>query len=267
MEKFISKLKEVKDQLVIDKANFATTFDAGIFNSLLDRLSAIVEKKYGSNNIFNQRLFQLKKDLWNNIWEKDLTELKLFIDIIIDDLELSEKKEEIIILPTINEQKSIAVVNEINILNNNIFIVHGHNEAMRLSVARTIEKLGLEPVILHEKSNQGQTIIEKFLTNSNVGFAIVLLSSDDIGYSIKEGDKNAKKRARQNVIFELGFFTAKLGRKKVVALVENKGDFEFPSDIHGVIYVNYDGDSGKWKFDVAKELAESGYNIDVNKII
>ena len=43
-----------------------------------------------------------------------------------------------------------------------IFIVHGHNEELKEKVARTIEKLKLRPVILHEQSNEGKTIIEKF---------------------------------------------------------------------------------------------------------
>jgi predicted nucleotide-binding protein len=100
-----------------------------------------------------------------------------------------------------------------------------------------------------------------------VGFAIILLSADDIGYSKKDGEKSAKERARQNVVFELGFFTAKLGRKRVVALVEKSETFDLPSDIHGVIYIQFDGSDGKWKFEVAKELLESGYKLNTNKII
>lgn len=267
MDKFIARFNEIKSQLVQDNTRFGG-FDNKLYDGLLERLNAIVVKKFGNDSLFAQRISQLKKaESWYSVNDEDLQNARLLIDLMIDEIELSEKKEEEILVPLLKEQRANNTVNEINILNNNIFIVHGHNEAMKLAVARTIEKLGLDPVILHEKSNQGQTIIEKFLTNSNVGFAVVLLSSDDVGYSKKDGEKKAKSRARQNVVFELGFFTAKLGRKKVVALVENNGDFEFPSDIHGVIYVGYDGETGKWKFDLARELVESGYKIDVNKII
>ena len=267
MDKFISRFNDIKTQLVQDNGRFGS-FDNKVYDAILERLGAIVIKKFGDESLFAQRVFQLKKkESWYSVNEEDLQNARLLIDLMVDEIELSDKKDEEILVPLLREQKAISTANEINILNNNIFIVHGHNEAMKLAVARTVEKLGLDPVILHEKSNQGQTIIEKFLTNSNVGFAVVLLSSDDIGYSKKDGEKKAKSRARQNVVFELGFFTAKLGRKKVVALVENNGDFEFPSDIHGVIYVGYDGESGKWKFDLARELVESGYKIDVNKII
>jgi predicted nucleotide-binding protein len=137
---------------------------------------------------------------------------------------------------------------------------------MKQSVARVVEKLGLDPIILHEQPNQGLTIIEKFLNNSNVGFAIVLLSADDLGYSKHSSSQDLKERARQNVIFELGFFIAKLDRKRVIALVENSPNFELPSDYHGVLYVPFDGSDGKWKFELAKELRSNGYNVDINKI-
>lgn len=266
MERFISKLNEIKDQLVATTNSF-NLFDNNKYNFLIERFNAIVEIKYGANNIFNLRINQLKKDSWSSVGTYDLESFKILIDIVIDDIELSHRKDEEIIAPMLLEIKNTETVEEIKILNNNIFIVHGHNETMKLSVARMIEKLGLSPVILHEKANQGQTVIEKFLTNSNVGFAIVILSADDIGYSKKQGESSAKKRARQNVIFELGYFTAKLGRKKVIALIEGSNDFELPSDIHGVIYIPYDGESGKWKFDIAKELIDSGYSINANKLM
>jgi len=84
-----------------------------------------------------------------------------------------------------------------------IFIVHGHDEAAKQVVARFIEKLGLKPIILHEQPNEGRTVIEKFEDYANVGFAVVLLTPDDIGASAKEKNK-LKPRARQNAILELG---------------------------------------------------------------
>lgn len=90
-----------------------------------------------------------------------------------------------------------------------IFVVHGHNETMKQSVARMIEKLNLRPIILHEQANRGRTIIQKFIDHSNVGFAIVLMSADDYGYSKDETSETARLRARQNVILELGFFFRK----------------------------------------------------------
>lgn len=145
---------------------------------------------------------------------------------------------------------------------NKIFIVHGHDEALKNEVARFVEKFGLEAVILHEQPNNGKTIIEKLLDNaSDSGFAIILYTPCDEGY--KKGENNdVKDRARQNVILEHGLFIGILGRNNVVALV--KGDIETPSDISGILYIPY---FGNWKFDLAKEMKTSGLEIDMNKII
>lgn len=116
---------------------------------------------------------------------------------------------------------------------------------MKQSVARTLERLGLEPVILHEQPNRGQTLIEKIDRESDVGFAVVLLSPDDRGYSIADGEKSTRPRARQNVIVELGYFAGKLGRENVVAL-HRGSDLELPSDYDGVLYTPYDA-RGAWR--------------------
>lgn len=137
-----------------------------------------------------------------------------------------------------------------------VFIVHGHNEELKQSVARLIEKQGLEAVILHEQPNQGATIIEKFEQNSNVGAAICLFTSDDIGRGKKENEE--KNRARQNVVFEAGFFMGKLGRKHVIIIYEQ--GVELPSDMQGIAYTE------NWEFGVLKELKGIGYEIDLNKL-
>lgn len=145
---------------------------------------------------------------------------------------------------------------------NKVFIVHGHEHGVKEEVARFIEKLGLEPIILHEQPNKGRTIIEKFEDYADVHFAIVLLMGDDFGKA-KEDSKDLRLRARQNVILELGYFLGKLGRDKVCAVYEN--GVEIPSDYSGVLFVPLDK-SGKWKFDVVKELKAAGFDVDVNKL-
>ena len=148
--------------------------------------------------------------------------------------------------------------------NNKIFIVHGHNNEVKESVARFIEKLGVEAIILHEQPNIGKTIIEKFEKYSKVGYAIILLTGDDIG-GPKNNDKSTfKLRARQNVILELGYFIGLLGRQRVCALLE-KG-VEIPSDYDGILFVRYD-ESSTWKMELLRELKAIGYKIDVNQIL
>lgn len=144
-----------------------------------------------------------------------------------------------------------------------IFIVHGHNEGIRETVARFIEKLGLTATVLHERPNEGQTVIEKFEKHSaHAGFAIVLLTGDDRGGRRDEPYENQRPRARQNVILELGFFLAKLGRKHVCALYEQ--GVEIPSDYQGVLFAQLD-DNGRWKVELAREMKYAGLPVDMNK--
>ena len=144
-----------------------------------------------------------------------------------------------------------------------VFIVHGHDDAAQTKAARFVEKLGLEAIILHEKASSGRTIIEKIEHYSNVGFAIVLYTPDDIGnVKIKADELNG--RARQNVVFEHGYLIGKLGRENVAALVEQP--IELPNDISGVVYINID-EAAAWQLQLAKEMKQSGYNIDMNDLI
>lgn len=146
---------------------------------------------------------------------------------------------------------------------NRVFIVHGHDGATKESVARFLTNLKLDPIILHERASKGRTIIEKFENESDVAFAVVLLTPDDVG-ATKADKKKLKPRSRQNVVFELGFFVAALGRTRVVAL--HTGDVELPSDVSGVIYVPFDAASG-WKLLLARELKHGGLKIDMNDAV
>lgn len=139
-----------------------------------------------------------------------------------------------------------------------VFIVHGHDGELRERVARIIERQGLKAVILNEQSNHGQTIIEKLETEGNAAGAVCLFTADDEGKSRVE--QSARPRARQNVVFEAGYFIGRLGRENVTILVD-KG-IEIPSDLQGVVYTGTDN----WEFRLLKELRSMGYSIDLNKM-
>ena len=145
--------------------------------------------------------------------------------------------------------------------NNKVFIVHGHDDGAKQTVARYIEALRLEAIILHEQASGGQAIIEKIETYSDVGYAVVLYTPCDTGKA--QSDEEYSFRARQNVVFEHGYLIGHLGRDKVCALV--KGTLEMPGDTSGVIYINMD-DAGAWKNSVFKEMKSAGYNLDANTI-
>ena len=144
-------------------------------------------------------------------------------------------------------------------LTNKVFIVHGHAEAVNQEVARALEKLGLEVIILREQANSGKTIIEKFEEYAkDVNFAVILLTADDK----IEGAETF--RARQNVIFEMGYFMGALGRSHVMCMLQEK--VEKPGDIDGVVYTKID-DAGVWKYSLVKELKTCGYDVDANRIL
>lgn len=148
-----------------------------------------------------------------------------------------------------------------------VFIVHGQDEEAKAIVARFVERCGLSPIILHEQPNGGRTIIEKFEDEADVGFAIVLLTPDDVGGpsgGVDAGSTVLQSRARQNVILELGYFTGRLGRGRVAAL--KKGEIELPSDIYGVVWTPLSGDDA-WKVSLARELRKAGYDIDVARAL
>ena len=147
---------------------------------------------------------------------------------------------------------------------NSVFLVHGHDEGAMHAVARFLEQLGVVPVILQEQINRGMTVIEKFEDfASRAGFAVVLMTPDDLGHAVGvEQDK--KHRPRQNVVLELGYFAAKLGRDKTFVLL--KGEIEMPSDVLGLVYETMDRSEG-WKIRLARELKAAGFSIDLNKAI
>lgn len=119
--------------------------------------------------------------------------------------------------------------------NMKIFIVHGHDNVAKLELKNYIQntlKLG-EPIILAEKASIGLTIIEKFEKYaSSCNLVFVLLTPDDV--------YGSERRARQNVIFEMGYFLGKLGRKSGRVILLYKGNLDIPNDISGLIYINID---------------------------
>lgn len=136
-----------------------------------------------------------------------------------------------------------------------VFVIHGHDEAAKLDVARTLEHLELVPIVLHEQPDRGNSVLEKFEAHADVGYAVALLTPDDAC--------GAGRRARQNVILELGYFLGALGRGNVRALY--KPGVELPSDLHGWLYTEMDA-AGAWKLLLARELRAAGFDVDLNRL-
>lgn len=127
-----------------------------------------------------------------------------------------------------------------------VFIVHGRDDTLRDSVRDYVEAMGLEPVVLKDEVNEGRVLFEKFIEESDdAGFAIILMTADDYG-GLKGSDSSP--RARQNVVFEYGYFVGKLGRKNVCVIMDS--GIDCPTDLSGVVRIN----SSDWKSDLRREL-------------
>ncbi|WP_242131330.1 TIR domain-containing protein [Aestuariivivens marinum] len=200
--------------------------------------------KYSSVNNVVGLMDVFKKKANVNSFVYRLKDGKTRINNLIEFLE--NFLERIDLIPNENDQRLIEKEDKVN--NHKGFIVHGHNDQIKLEVSRYIEKTcDLETIILHEEANEGKTVIEKFEKYSDVDFAVALWTADDVGKSKKSDEYNY--RARQNVIFETGYFIGKLGRNKVIILYE--AGVEIPSDYNGVIYIEI---TGNWKDYLRREI-------------
>ena len=212
------------------------------------------------NNALTQRIYKVRMRYVPEsqyFWSCNGERVASYIDSLIIDIENGEF--ELRAEPAEHEELESKLVESKPY--DKVFIVHGHNEEVKLRTARFVEKLGFTAVILHEQASRGKTIIEKIEHYTDVNFAIVLYTPDDLGNTIeqaKAGELNS--RARQNVIFEHGYLMAKIGRENVVALVSDR--LELPNDISGVVYVS----DASWEMDIAKEMKSTGYDVDFNKL-
>jgi len=187
---------------------------------------------------------------------RDLKDTHNYLDVIS---KLEDKRLDAAAKPETNGAKVPAVIPTVP----TIFIVHGHDDAAKHNVTRVIQQLtGIEPTILHEQANGGRTVLEKFETHAaKAAAAIVLLTPDDQGS--KSGASESKPRARQNVVFELGYFFGRLGRGKVIAITQ--GNVELPSDLIGLVYI--DRETNNWQLQLARELEQiDGISVDRNNL-
>lgn len=145
-----------------------------------------------------------------------------------------------------------------------VFVVHGHDEVAKTNLEVFLLEIGLEPVVLHRQADEGLTVIEKFEKHSEVGYAFILLTPDEIAYLKAEANKpedqrRTEFRARPNVIFEFGYFVGKLGRSRVCCLYT--GDVSLPSDVHGMIYKKFNSSIDEVAYGIIKDLKASGYTL------
>jgi predicted nucleotide-binding protein len=144
-----------------------------------------------------------------------------------------------------------------------VFVVYGHDTEARDQLELMLLRMNIKPVILGNMAPDGKTIIEALIANTDVPYAVVLLTPDDEGYKVGANDKKAF-RARQNVVLEMGMFLSKLGRERVAILY--KGNLELPSDIHGLIYIPFRNSVQDAKNKLAASLQKVGFYIDIEHL-
>lgn len=156
-----------------------------------------------------------------------------------------------LILGERKEKMEMGIVNS-----KEIFIIHGHNEAKRRELESLLkERFMLEPVVLAEKPDQGLTIIEKFEKYaSNCSYAFALFTPDDI---VSSGGQQYFQ-ARPNVIFELGWFYANLGRSRVCILDQESEQSKIFSDLQGIMRMQFKENISERFMEIERELKSVG---------
>ncbi|MDR1051248.1 MAG: nucleotide-binding protein [Deltaproteobacteria bacterium] len=253
--------KETKIKIVNDIITKIIAINYEFKDELLsckDEINSFIRNILGDNSIWTARINQISYFNYHykaltitdkiTKWNSGKAEFVNVLKSIINEITLYDKDN----FDSIRKLKT-----------KKIFIVHGQNDTIKVTVARIIEKLGLIPIILHEQPELGRTIIEKFeMLSEDISFAIVILSADD-------KISNKSYRARQNVIFELGYFTSQLGRNNLAVLYDKSDKdkvIEIPSDITGVLYLPYDSPDGSWRLKLVKELQTAGFSVGANDL-
>lgn len=165
---------------------------------------------------------------------------------------------------TIKQKTPEEPKKEISQPSKNVFIVHGTSHEPIRELKEMLSNFGLNPIILHEQPSGSRTIIEKLEKYSDVGYAFVILTPDDVGGPSKDRRIlrfEGKERARQNVVLEFGYFMGFLGRDRVCCLYT--GDIELPSDMQGIVYVPFKDSIKELRNTIIKELKEADYEIKI----
>ena len=145
-----------------------------------------------------------------------------------------------------------------------VFVVYGHDTDSRNDLERFLLRVHARPIILQNLPGVGDTIIEKLESLTDADFACVLLTPDDVGAKM-EPCPDLRPRARQNVVLELGMVLSRLGRNRVAILVKGE-EIEKPSDIDGLIYLQYENDVGELFHQLGATLKDVGFDIDIRDV-
>ena len=172
-----------------------------------------------------------------------------------------ESREEVSELEVESEPEPVSFENmpqAFPINNNRIFVVHTRNDLMKEQVVAVLKEFQLTPIFTQSPMNVKKPMAQKVTEFSGVTSAIFLLTGDDFVYGKEEKPHNAFLKVKQNIVFELGYWVAKLGRPNVVAVYLKQKTFRPPTEYFDAIYIPYDKKS-PWKPELISRLKDMGY--------
>jgi predicted nucleotide-binding protein len=239
----------------------------------------------------------LPKELQNIMW-LDFSELyfsdsKLFYEQHLDSLAGALKRivkevpySKVLRNNTLQNQIASDIIQQQphqEIIQNAVFLVHGHDHEFLTEVETVLSDWGIESIILKDQENTAQEVPQNLFAKFQqytalAKFAIILVTPDDLGTAVREyqaefegrpvKNKALQYRSRQNVILEMGFFYGRLGSQHVLVIMKNDRGFhpkfERPSDLDGIMFDEVDR-QGKWKNILHKRLKQAGFDLQSPK--
>lgn len=261
IDKFIVKLSKKLSFCIKKSGDYAyvkldkfSKWVAGI-DRILAKVPLLNEKAQREIEKYYTTKLKLVKDLDNIYTEHEGRHTYGFNNLLDESIQVV-KNMLLSICVYVKASESIKFFDETN---RKVFVVHGRDETTLEKVNKFLREIGLDPVILKFEPKKGGFILQRFIeVASECNFAMVLLTPDDKGSLV--GEENELKRARQNVIFELGYFISLFGVDRVLTLYNP--DVDLPSDLLGRFYIEIkDG----WGNEVVRELKAMGYKFEEKK--
>lgn len=252
--KFSSLLDQMKELYDEDNADtpFFVSWYSECLRAILRCYGDSIEYKIFTNIKFHSVYGSSSDIAESNAYYEGLEIARRTIKNFLDDF---KEKNDINVL---KERRNHTM--ETKVSKDKVFIVHGHDSSLKYRVSALLRKIGIDPIILHEKISSSDTIIEKLERyGAEAIAAVILFTPDDFGQAKTEEERKA--RARQNVVFEAGYFMGLLGRKNTIIVVTDK-TIELPGDLSGVVY----SDEKTVEINIAGELKAMGLPVDLNKL-
>lgn len=207
LRKFIRQGEEIKKQMDLG-SSLQNVYDSDTFvlkyNQWMTEINIFTRRHLKEHPLYNRIhpiSYNMNKDIDN------FNGMMGYLNALAEDDEFWNKEVKLDEIPILinesnnNNQADTENQEEEKMSTKKVFIVHGHDKLAETEMALFIERIGLKPVILHERANSGKTIIEKIEANSDVQYAVVLYTPCDVGRAKEERSEEEKNRARQNVVF------------------------------------------------------------------